>query len=423
VTSAALAPRRRIRLSGLRRSIATTAASNVASAAAAGVAGIVIARALGPSARGEYAAVLAWFGIVLTVGQLGQTAATTFFVAQEPLRARDYVATSRTMMAASGAVVLSVGVLAAPLLASGSEALLSGYRLMFVTCLASFVGASYTFSLQAVDISRWNLVRLAQPVMFLAAIGLLHTIGRLSLIAVLTALSATILAQAVVAYLVCRRQQLSGGQTRSALTAPLARYGLGQLAAALPSVVIARLDLVVLSLVAAPSALGHYAVAASLTTLAVPLVSAVGNVAFPRLAAQGATAASSRRLQRWAVLGSAAVGVMVIVPLTALSPWIVPAVFGEAYRGAVWLVVLLAPGGVFLACGQVCGDLLRGHGRPLAVARVQAMAATLTVALLAVLVPTCGVAGAAVANSAAAGVALVLMMGTLRRLTGAGGGR
>ena len=48
----------------------------------------------------------------------------------------------------------------------------------------------------------------------------------------------------------------------------------------------------------------------------------------------------------------------------ASAYWLIPAVFGSAYRGAVPLLWLLTPGGIFLACGQVAGDLLRGLNRP-----------------------------------------------------------
>jgi O-antigen/teichoic acid export membrane protein len=358
--------------------------------------------------------VLTWFGIALVVGELGQTAAVTYYVAHDRGQAGDYLATSRSMMVVSGTLTLGAGVLGAPLLASGSTALLSGYQLMFVTCLVSFVGASYTFSLQATDIQRWNLVRVSQPVMFLAAIGAVQVIGRLDLMSVLIVLSGTILGQAALAYEACRRERLTGGRIRLTLARPLARYGLGQAASTLPGVVVARFDLIILSRVVAPAELGQYAVAVSLTALAVPLVSAIGSVAFPRLASCGTARVDNRRLQRWAVLGSAVIGASVMAPLAGSATWIVPAVFGGAYRDAVPLVILLAPGGVFLACGQVCGDLLRGHGRPMTVARVQALAAVLMLILLTILVPRYGVSGAAAATNTAAGMAMVLLMRALK---------
>ena len=147
----------------------------------------------------------------------------------------------------------------------------------------------------------------------------------------------------------------------------------------------------------------------------VPLVSAIGNVAFPRLAAQRSVTPGSRRLQLAAVTASSVVAAVILLPIAASAPWLIPAVFGPAYRGAVPLLWLLTPGGIFLACGQVCGDLLRGIGRPGLVAVSQGLAAVFTVILLVTLLPVLGVAAAAVASTVAYGIALAAMLRCLRR--------
>jgi O-antigen/teichoic acid export membrane protein len=118
---------------------------------------------------------------------------------------------------------------------------------------------------------------------------------------------------------------------------------------------------------------------------------------------------------------SLAVSVLLIGGLTCLAPWLIPAVFGEAYRGAVILVLLLAPGGICLPCAQVCGDLLRGYGRPFDVARAQAVGAVVTVILLAALVQLVGVAGAAIASSVASVLTMLLLIRRLRVAVAAAG--
>ena len=77
-----------LRPRGIGRLVARTAGYNVTSAAAAGLGGIIVARALGPEMRGEYAAVTAWFGVALMVGGMGQPAALCFHVAHDPGNAR-----------------------------------------------------------------------------------------------------------------------------------------------------------------------------------------------------------------------------------------------------------------------------------------------------------------------------------------------
>jgi O-antigen/teichoic acid export membrane protein len=146
------------------------------------------------------------------------------------------------------------------------------------------------------------------------------------------------------------------------------------------------------------------------------LVSAIGNVAFPRLASLHRVDGLVDRMQWLAILGSGCAAACMLVPLALVAPWLIPHVFGPGYVGAVPLLWVLTPAGVFLACNQVTGDVLRGRKRPLVVARAEGLAAVFTVVLLVALLPVIGVYGAAVASAVAYGISLVMMLWSLRRL-------
>jgi O-antigen/teichoic acid export membrane protein len=405
-----------VRRPGFAHTVARTAAFNVGAAVVAGLGGVLVARVLGPTIRGEYAAITSWFGVLLMVGGMGQPAALCFFISRDPLRAPDYVGTSRAMMMAAGAVVLAIGLVAAPYLARGRPAEVLGYRIAFGAAMASFVGASYTFSLQARALHRWNLVRISQPLLSLAAIVIAWRLRLLTLDSAVVVLAATTLLQLGWAYYNCRRVGLVPGHVRKELVRPLAVYGAAQIAALTPAALNAQLDQLVLSQTVPPANLGRYAIAVSLTLLPIPLVAAIGNVAFPRLAARPATAHQTRRLQWAAVAGSIGLAAGLLLPLAAVAYWLIPAVFGAAYRGAVPLLWILTPGAIFLACGQVVGDVLRGRSQVSVVAWAQGLAAVFTIILLIVLLPLAGVYGAAIASTVSYGVALAVMLRHLRRM-------
>ena len=388
----------------------------MASTVAAGLAGILLARTVGPTVRGEHAALTAWFGIALMVGGMGQPAALCFYVARDPLRARQYVATSRAMMLATGAVALLAGMLLAPVLSRGNPEVATGYRIAFGASIVAFVAASYTFSLQARDLRRWNVVRISQPVLSVVAMGALWPLHLLTLRNALVVRAATMLLQLVWAYRCCRLTGLAPGRPERALVRPLATYGAAQIAALTPAALDGYLDQLVLSQTVPPADLGRYAIAVSLTSLPIPLVSAIGNVAFPRLAARRVVTDATRRLQMLAVLASAGLAAGMLVPFALVAYWLVPFVFGVGYRAAVPLVWILTPGAVFLGCGQVVGDLLRGRNHPSVVAWAQGLAAVFTVVLLFALLPLVGVAGAAIASTVSYGVALTMMLRSLLRL-------
>ena len=406
-----------LRRRGFARSVAQTGGFNFATMALAGLGGIIIARAVGPTVRGEYAAVTVWMGVSLTVGGMGQRAALVYYAAREPLRAREYVATSRAMMIATGMVTLVAGFLLAPVLAHRLPAVTAGYRIAFGSSIVVFVGASLIASLQARDLHRWNVVGVIQPAFSLIAIALLWRLRRLTLDAALIVLAATMLLQLVWAYGYCRRMGLAPGRARVALVRPLLAYGAVQIVAEAPGALNAQLDQLVLSQTVLAADLGRYAIAVSISLLPVPLVSAIGNVAFPRLAAQREMTGVTRKLQRLSLLGGACLAAAMLVPTAVMSYWLVPLVFGASYRGAVPLLWILTPGSVFLACGMVTGDLLKGRRQPAVLAWAHGIAAIFTVALLFALLPLVGVYAAAIASTVSYGVALAIMFHRLSRLS------
>ena len=404
-----------VRRSGIARNIARTAGFNVASTVAAGLGGVILARAVGPTIRGEYAAVTAWFGVALIVGGMGQPAALCFHVARDPRRARSYVATSRTMMLATGIVALAAGLALAPLLAHGAPGVRVSYQIAFCTSIVAFVGASYTYALQATDLRSWNVVRVSQPVLSVLGIAMLWRLRLLTLPSAIVVLAVTMIIALAWAYLRCRRAELAPGRACRDLIRPLAGYGAAQIAAMTPATLNAQLDQLVLSQTVPPADLGRYAIAVSLTSLPIPLVSAIGNVAFPRLASQRLQGNSAARLQRLAVLSSAGLAAGILVPMALVAYWLVPLVFGKGYAGAVPLLWILTPGSIFLACSQVVGDLLRGRKQPIVVAWAQGFAAIFTLVLLFALLPVVGVYAAAIASTVAYGAALAVMLRLLRR--------
>jgi O-antigen/teichoic acid export membrane protein len=406
---------------GLRRhdfakSVAQTAGFNFAAAAAGGLGGIIIARAVGPTVRGEYAAVTAWMGILLLVGGMGQPTALAYYVAREPLHAHDYVATSRAMMLATGMVALMVGILLAPVLAHRLPAVTTGYRIAFGASIVVFAGGSFGASLLSRDLHRWNVVRLVQPAFSLIAIVVLWRLRRLTLDSILIVIVATSVLQLVWAYHYCRRTGLAPGRARVILVRPLLGYGFAQMATQTPVTLNAQLDQLVLSQTVPAADLGRYAIAVSISLLPMPLVMAIGNVAFPRLAGQRDATDATHRLQRLSVLSSFGLATAILVPLAVVSYWVVPLVFGASYRGVAPLLWVLTPGAVFLACGQVTGDILRARRQLKVVAWSEGIAAIFTIALLIALLPPVGVYGAAIASTVSYGVALAVMLHRLSRL-------
>ena len=150
----------------------------------------------------------------------------------------------------------------------------------------TFVGIAYTYSLQARQLLHWNAVRAIQPVLSLLIFCILWALDVLTLDIALLILAVTLALQLAWGYWDCRRNGLAPGHWDIRLLRPLAAYGIAQIAALTPATLNPQLDQLVLSQTVLPADLGKYAIAVSLTSIPIPLVAAIGNVAFPRLAAQ-----------------------------------------------------------------------------------------------------------------------------------------
>jgi O-antigen/teichoic acid export membrane protein len=407
---------RRVHAKRTTRRILQVIVVNGLSTATFAIASIIIARALGPAGRGDYAAVQVWYFVFLVIGEIGITSAVCYFVSRFPAYAARYVATARTLVLCTGSIFICAGIAIAPILAHGRADLTTAYRIVFACCAFGYLAGPYSSGLQASNILHWNCARAVHPIFYLGAIVCLNLTGQLTLLTTVISFGLSAFVELLASYWLCSKNGLTRGRTTKGMAGPLVGYGLKQVGSMAPTLTNSRLDQLVLSQYVPSSELGNYAVAVTLTSLAMPAVNAIGNVAFPRIAAGFADPSRMKKLQQAAVLGSVVLAGVIILPICIAAPYIVPVVFGPGYEGAVTLVWALAAGGVFLACGQVAGDLLRGRNRPLLVARAQLYAALLTVVGLAVLLPVAGVFGAAITSSVAYGSSFALMLRSLCRL-------
>lgn len=157
-----------------------------------------------------------------------------------------------------------------------------------------------------------------------------------------------------------------------------------------------------------------FTVAASVAFGLLMLPNAITTALLPRLSAEVELAgfiASARRALAWTI----ALAVLVSVAAAAAGPWALPRVFGPEYASAEAPFALLCLGLPVIAASGVIGTALLslGHVRSLVVQ----VACTLAVNLLALalLVPSMGAVGAALATIACEVVGLVLLVRMARR--------
>jgi O-antigen/teichoic acid export membrane protein len=401
--------------SGFAAAFRKTASFNMATTLLSATSGLLIARWLNPTGRGQYAGVTTWVFFVLVFGEVGLSSAVVYFVSRDPSRARTLVRTATVYLTAVSIPLAGAALLLSPILSRGDLQLLHVYHVAFASIPVAFIGAAPSFALQSLSLPRWGLVRLSQPLIFVLLIVSLRINTALTLLSTVTAYVAATAAQTVLAWVLYWAARPAPGRLDLTLLPPLLRYGLPSFLAGGPALINGRVDQLVLALVVPAADLGRYAVAVALTTIAAPLTSAFGNVLFPRLAADAVLTEVGRAHIRSSLRANYAVSLAVALLVSIACYWLIAPVFGPAYSGVYTLVLILAPGAVLVASNQLIGDALRGLGKPLVAARAECLGAVLTVVGLGVLVPLTGVVGAALTSTFVYGIVHLLLRRLLSR--------
>lgn len=394
-----------------RRAVGVTASYSMFAAALNSVNGLVIARMLGPAGKGDFAAVSAFFGLTLLVFEIGIGSSVVYFVSKRSETRADVVRTAVVILLPLGLLASLAAEMVGLSLHGGTSGRASAFMVLPIAILASFMLAPPTSALQSLDLSRWNRMRLAQPVIFLVLTVAAELSTPLSVTLVVNLLGISLILQMVWAWHVFNRLQIPHGRFNTEFLRPILRFGASNMASSAPNALNSRVDQLILAVMVPASALGQYSVAVSISILATPLVAAFGYVAFPSLA-RGERIRDTIKL---ATRGSLLLSVAICGIIVACGPWLVPLLLGPAYRSVTILLLILAPGAAVVAVNQVLGDILRGLGRPGIVARCEWLGIVFTVIGLVLLVPRWGALGAASTSTVTYLVVFILLRFSVAR--------
>jgi O-antigen/teichoic acid export membrane protein len=180
-----------------------------------------------------------------------------------------------------------------------------------------------------------------------------------------------------------------------------------------------RLDLFILAAVASRQAVGNYALAVSVATLLWLLPEALSEVVYPRVARlSGGDDQATREMVEAKSLRhvSLVVALGALVLVAALELLVVP-VFGETFRPAVNLGLILLPGACAIGISMVLAASVVGRGHPRYSLYGALITTPLTIAMYVVLIPSLHATGAALASTLSYLATLVLFSLFYRRVT------
>ncbi len=359
---------------------------------------IIVARALGPAGRGEYAVAVAIGAIGVQLLNLGLPSANSYFVSQDRTLLPSLLANALCasfIFGAAAAVAVSIELLL------WGRAPLRGPLLWFSLLWIPF-GLAYLLTVNLLmgllEVRLYNIVELLNRVLATVfVIGAVLLGARTPATVFLPMLLAMVLGFGI-ALLILKRFLHGGASLSFDLFRRNFQLGWKAYLSCLFSFLLIRIDLLMVKSKLGATGAGYYSIAGTVADYLFLLPVAVGAILFPRLSAMPND--QQKRALTLKAAASTGLGLLALLLILGLSAnWAVPFLFGKAFTPAVLPILLLLPGILFLGLEVVLVQYLNSCGFPVNVVALWIVATALNVGANLWTIPRYGINGAAVVSS------------------------
>ncbi|MBJ7354222.1 MAG: oligosaccharide flippase family protein [Thermoleophilaceae bacterium] len=368
--------------------------------------GILTARLLGPSGRGELAAIVTVSQTIGWIVSIGCFQAVVHHSAKHRDSASDVVATWIAIALPAGIVGVAIGeLLLSTLFREQSAGTLELARYWLLLMPLNPLSEALSGALVASrDFAATNLLRLMQQVISVLLLVLLGLSGSLTVETALIAQAIVLVAyMSVLVIRVHRRVRI--GRPRRALAFAGVWYAVRAHSSNVSGQVNARFDLTIMPAFLPAAQIGLYAVAVGATSMIVTLASSLCQIVQP-VAAAGEVGSDKQVAKMFHA--TIILGLVLAAPVALLAPWLLALVYSQSFEAASTALRLLAPGAVLLAMTNVLVSGLFGKGRPATGGFAQLPGAIFMVVTLALFLGTGGIEVAALISTITYGISVVV---------------
>jgi O-antigen/teichoic acid export membrane protein len=382
------------------------------------VAVLLLARALEPAGRGAVAFVM-MAGLVLAgISRFGVDEATIVFAARMR-RERSQLLTNLTLFTFAMSLLLAgLTVLVLWLAPSVRPAGVDGVELLSLwigTVALALTGAFIAYLLGCTRFLAQAVVAATAPVLLAIMFGARMVAGELTVRSACVLWAAAQVVAFAVGLVAAGRVEGAGRPARALFTRSL-NFGLRAWIGSLATFLNARVDQVIMGLIASEAALGIYAVSVNASEVALYLPGVVGLVIVPVIARSAVAERVETTLRVFRVLVLFTVATIAVG--YALTP-LLPVVFGSAYEPSITPYLLLLPGGIGYTALVVFSASALASSAPGRSSLGPLVAVVVGITLDFVLIPSYGATGAAIAASAAflaGGIAAAVVYRTIAEI-------
>jgi O-antigen/teichoic acid export membrane protein len=406
-------PRIRALIDGRTNVLATNVAARVAALVSLSLATLVIARTNGPTGVGVYALLRVVPGLVGVVSSAGLPGAVTYFLAGPERGNRRLPPTIVAMAVVAGIAGTLLWTVGAPVIGerlfpelSPGLVLLAGVTVLTQLSVATAKSCSQGTN----DLRGANRVIVNEELMFLPAYCGLWALG---LHGYAASVAGLLLADVATSLLGWVRLTKRGFFRNAALPSielsrRIGSYGSRAQVGGLVSLLNLRLDFILLNVLTGPAVLGVYAVASKFAELLKIPALALTYVLYPKFARDDRATAAAHA--RWLFPRAGALTAGTIVPLWLAATYLIPALYGSDFRGAITPAHIILCGLALEGVAAVITAFLLGTARPGLNSLGMAAGLVVTLVFDVTLIPRFGAVGAASASALAYATSTLALM-------------
>ena len=381
------------------------------------VSGIILARTLGPTARGEYAAVILVPGMVAFFAEFGLGFSFSYHAGRQPQTIGMLWLLAWMIGAGFGSVLAISMYFILPLFWTVSAEVHEGLRITLATVpLILLLGHQLQILLGSGFVIEHNISRTLIGIVYMAGVVLVAFLGVVTIqnyaIAYVTSFATAAL---VVTFFVWTRLHPQM-QWQPVVIPSVVRYGMKSYFGSLAAQSNLRLDQFLMVHLTTATQLGFYVAAVSLSSLFQPLFMAISVVTVPRVIQSPSLSGAGRTIFNYIKLGFM-VGVPIAITGIFVAPGLIHFLFGDEYLPSTQSAQILLFAALFQGSNLILGNGIRAMGFPGQVAIADFFGLLVTVVLLVFLLPSLGALGAAMTSVAAYMLVTLLLVVTLFRIT------
>src|ERR1700730_27771 len=382
--------------------------------------GMIVARWLGADGLGTYAALSVASGTAIQIGGAGLTAANIYFISRDHAKLKP-VFGNAVVFALVGGRALAIALVA---LASFAPALFVGIPLRFVAITAAIIpfqllvlfglnvflarGRVGTFNL--LDAIGQSLVLInAVLTLVIAGAGLVYLLSLNTAVGVGMGF--------LISWLVYRHVALYQGsaqQTDVRLFGSMMRYGLKFNVSMASTMLVFRVDLLIVNYFRGAAQAGVYSVATQGGLLLMLLPSVIGSLLFPRVASMRDLSGEFTAVVTRHTAFLLAIAVLLAIP----GAFVLPYLYGARFSDAPVQLLILLPGVYLMGLEMVLVQHFVGTGLPAAIPVFWVTTLFFNIALNLMIVPAFGARGAAMVSTLSYSLIFALVFIYFRAKTG-----